>query len=473
MHSLAHCWASSLRFFQSFLPPSGDEIAPTSPSILLLLQKVLAGQWNRIQVGKVSAMATQVQNPAELHSGADKGMRPILDGQPSSGMKIEWLRVAARRKRLVLAVAAATAALAVAAVLFLPNRYTASLIVLPPQQNGSSGAAMMAQLNSMSAAAAGAGGLSIKNPLDQQIALLKSRIVEEAMVSRFHLQALYGKRYVSGARKHWESETKADSGLKDGLIRLAVTDHDPERAAAMANAWVDEYRRFTQTVAITEASQRRLFYEQQLAGARDDLARAEDAMKQMELRTGVIDLEGQNRGLIASAAELRGQLAAKQIEIRAMRQFAADGNPDLKRAEEEASGMEGQLAAMDADADRKTGDLIAPKGKVTEAAADYESALREVKYRETIQDLLTRQYEGARVDEARQGALIQVVEPAVPPDRPSPYKLWILLGALIAALPLGVGAAQLAEAAAKMRALRERRGSWMAAVEHILCGAQL
>ena len=124
--------------------------------------------------------------------------------------------------------------------------------------------------------------------------------------------------------------------------------------------------------------------------------------------------------LIASAAILRGQLAAKQIEIRAMREFASEGNPDLQRAQQEAAGMEGQLARNGrVHHDRKTGDLVAPKGTVTQAGLDYERALREMKYRETIQDLLTRQYEGARVDEARQGALVQVVDAAVSlPDRP-------------------------------------------------------
>ncbi len=386
--------------------------------------------------------------------------------------RLGWLRVVVQQKKLVSIVACALVASGFAIALLLPNRYAATVVLLPPQQSGSSGAAMVAQLSMMSAAGSGTGGLSIKNPNDQQIALLKSRIVEDAMVVRFHLQALYGKRYVSSARKHWESETKADNGLKDGLIRLEVTDRDPHRAAEMANAWVEEYRRLTETLAITEAAQRRLFYEQQLAGARDDLARAQEALKQTELRTGVIDIEGQDRGLIASAGELRGELAAKQIEIKSMRQFAADGNPDLKRAEEEASGMEGQLAAMDADANRKTGDLIAPKGMMTEAAAEYETALREVKYRETIQDLLMRQYEGARVDEARQGALIQVIEPAVPPDKPSPYRRWVFGGALLLALPFAAGAAQLAESLATIRGHRARSGSWVAGLELWMSGAR-
>ncbi len=403
-------------------------------------------------------MATQTCTPADVESARARCSH------------LQWLRVAARQKKVVLIVAGAMVTLALAFALLMPNRYTATAVLLPPQQSASAGAAMMAQLSSI--AAAGASALSIKNPNDQQVALLKSRIVEDAIVARFNLQALYGKRHVSSARRRWERETRVDSGLKDGLIRLEVTDHDPRRAAEMANAWVEEYRRFTATLAITEAAQRRLFYEQQLAGARDELAHAEAAMKQTEERTGVIDIEGQDRGLIASAGELRGELAAKQIEIKSMRQFAADGNPDLKRAQEEASGMEAQLAAMDADADRKTGDLIAPKGKMTEAAAEYENALREVKYRETILDLLMRQYEGARVDEARQGALIQVVEPAVPPDKPSLYRFWVLLGGLLAMLPLSVGAAQLADLIARMRSSRDRSGSWIDALEQILGGVR-
>ena len=192
-------------------------------------------------------------------------------------------------------------------------------------------------------------------------------------------------------------------------------------------------------------------------------------MKQTEQRTGVIDLEGQDRSMIASAAVLRGQLAAKQIEIKGMHEFAAEGNPDLQRAQQEASGMEAQLAQMDAASDRKTGDLVAPKGEVTQASLEYGRAMREVKYRETIQDLLTRQYEGARVDEARQGALVQIVDPAVDPDRPDlAYKIWILVTGLILSLPVGLGAAVLADAAAILRAEHQLAGSWSKTLEGIV-----
>ncbi len=387
---------------------------------------------------------------------------------------LTWLKLTIKWKRLIFTVACGVAALGVLIAILWPSRYTATAVILPPQQTASAGSAMMAQLGSLGAlAASSAGGLGIKNPNDQQIALVRSRVVEEKMVARFHLQDLYHRKYLSSTRKQWEKMTATDPGLKDGLIRLSVTDRDPKRAADMANAWVEEYRAFSSTMALTEASQRRLFYERELAGAREELVRAEEDMKQTEQRTGVIDLEGQGRSMIASAAVLRGQLAAKQVEIRAMRQFAAEGNPDLQRAEQEAAGMEAQLSAMDATNNRQSGDLIVPKGTATQSTLDYERALREVKYRETLQDLLTRQYEGARVDEARQGSLIQVVEPAAVPDQPdSAHRLWILLAALICSLPLALLTALAAEVIATLRRFRRQSGSWPAALEQVIEACQ-
>lgn len=404
--------------------------------------------------------------PVEEHDSVSRARAP------GNSPQLIWLRVAVRRKRLVWITALAILGGGLLVALLLPSRYTAVVVIMPPQAGGaSSSAAMMAQLSGVGALASSGGGLSIKNPNDQQVALLKSRTVEDAMVERFHLQSVYHRRYMSSTRNKWEEHTHVDNGLKDGLIHLSVTDRDAARAAEMANGWVEEYRSFSATLAITEASQRRLFYERQLSIAHDDLSRAEEDMKQTEQRTGIIDAEGQDRTMIASAAVLRGQLAAKQVEIRAMREFAADQNPDLERAEQELSALEGQLATMDAANDRSSGDLIAPKGTVTQASLDYARALREVKYRETIQDLLTRQYEGARVDEARQGSLVQVVDPAVVPDQPSYLiKIWIAAGALICCLPLGLLAAAAAEVAVVLNRSRIVCGSWTTAFEATMAG---
>ena len=400
-------------------------------------------------------MPTENQESADPVSTAFSGSLPPL------------IRVAFKRRKLIGMAALVIVVLALALAVLLPRRYMATTVILPPQQGGSPGAAMMAQLGSLGAMAGmGGGALGIKNPNDLQAALLKSRTVEDAMAERFHLQALYHAKYLSSARKHWEKKTLIDNGLKDGLIRLSVTDRDPRRAAELANGWVEEYRRFSATMAVTEASQRRLFFEQQLNGARQDLAHAEDEMKQTQQRTGVIELDGQAHAMIASAAMLRVQVAAKQVEIQAMRQFAADGNPDLERARQEMSSLQGQLSSMDVANDRPGGDLVAPKGNLSEAGLDYARALREVKYREMVVELLARQYEIARVDEARQGAQVQVVDAAVVPDRPvSQFRVWIVLGGLLLSLPLALLIALAAEALAALRVLRLRAGSWPLALE--------
>ena len=329
---------------------------------------------------------------------------------------------------------------------------------------------MLAQLGSLGAMAS-AGGLGIKNPNDLQVALLKSRTVENTMIERFHLQALYHRKYLSTTRKLWERETSVDNGLKDSLIRLSVTDRDPRRAAELASGWVEVYQRFTATLAVGEASQRRLFFERQLSVAREDMVRAEEEMKQTEQRTGVMELDGQAHAMIASAAVLRAQVTAKQVEIQAMRQFAADQNPDLERARQELSSLEGQLAAMDVASDRRGGDLVAPRGRVAQAGLEYARSLREVKYREMVQQLLTRQYEAARVDEARQGSLVQIVDPAAVPDRPNfLYKIWIVLVALLFSLPAALLITLATEVVAVLGNYRRRSGSWTAALEEAWAG---
>jgi uncharacterized protein involved in exopolysaccharide biosynthesis len=381
------------------------------------------------------------------------------------------LESALRRKRLVGLLTTALILLASAAAILLPDLYKASVVIVPPQSNSTS-AAMLAQMGNLGALASMGGGLSIKNPNDMQVALMKSRTVEDAMVERFHLQAEYHERYVSSACKRWERMTVVENGLKDGLIRVSVTDRDPQRAAELANGWVEEYRKLIASLAVTEAAQRRLFFEREVNEERDALTHAEDNLKDTEQHTGVLELDAQSRALIASAAMLRAQVAAKQVEIRAMREFATSENPDMARAEQELTGMESQLAAMDVNSDHATGDLIAPKGKVTQAGLDYARALREVKYHEAMYELLTRQYEVARVDEARQGATVQVVDPAIVPDRPgSHYRFWIFLSGVVFALPLALVTAWIAEAISAALRLRRRYGCWTGVLEQGWTGA--
>lgn len=255
------------------------------------------------------------------------------------------------------------------------------------------------------------------------------------MIDRFHLLELYGKHRKSDARKKLEHFVSIDSGAKDGLIRISVTDRDPQRAAQMANGYVQAFKWATAHLAVTEASQRRLFFEQQLSAAKDNLANAEEALKSTEQKTGMIQIDSQDRAVIASVAQLRAQVAAKEVQIRGMESFATDQNPELQMAQGELAGLRSQLERTGSSSD----ELLIPRGNMQQAGLEYVRKLRDVKYYETIFDLLARQYEVAKVDEARQGALVQVVDPAVVPDRRSwPKPLFFIPGGAALGLVLGI-----------------------------------
>lgn len=340
------------------------------------------------------------------------------------------------RYRFCLEVAGAVALVLSAATVFLiPNQYTARASILTPQQNAAGGLALLAQAGSAGGAASAASALGLKNPNDLYVAMLHSSSVEQAMVERLHLRERYHKALLSQACKKLESHSSVDSTAKDGLIRIAWRDGDPRFAAEAANAYIEELRRFSGTLAVTEAAQRRLFFETQLAGTKNELNKAEDALKAAQQKSGMVEPDSQSRVVIESAAVLRAHAAAKQVQIEAMRQFAAEQNPELLVAERELAGLRAQLAAMGAGAGG--GDLVLPRGNLPEASLEYLRRLRDVKYNETAYGLLAQQLEVAKVDEARQGVLIQVVDPATVPDRKSfPPRLLIIVGSVFLVLVL-------------------------------------
>jgi tyrosine-protein kinase Etk/Wzc len=356
---------------------------------------------------------------------------------------LDILIILAQRKRTIFLIAAACGALAAVVSLLLPNRYTATATLLPPQQGSSMSSALAAQLSSLGnlggMASLAAGGLGVKNPNDLYVAMLKSRTVEDAMVQHFDLMQEYRARYLVDARKILENHTTIDGGGKDGLIRLSVEARTPARAAQLANGYVDQFRYFSQNLAVTEASQRRLFFEQQLVQAKDNLANAEEALKATEQKTGLIQPEGQARALIESAVSLRAQIAAKEVQIQSLRTFATGENAQLIQAQQELDELKAQLAKLGgANATAEAG-LIVPKGQVPQAGLEYVRKLRDVKYYETIFDILARQFEMAKLDEAKEGATIQIVDAAVPPEKHSfPRRSLIVVVATIVGFFLGV-----------------------------------
>jgi len=279
------------------------------------------------------------------------------------------------------------------------------------------------------------------------VAMFKSRTVEDAMIQRFGLMVEYHQKYMSTARKAFENHATVEAGAKDNLIHISVEDRDPKRAAEMANAYVQEYRNLSQHLAIGEAGQRRLFFEDQLEQAKDNLANAEEELKKTQQKTGMIQLDSQTRALIESAASLRAQITAKEVQLQAIRTYATGQNADVVQTEQELESLRAQLAKIGgAGSTDDTAGLIVPKGQVPEAGIEYVRKLREVKYRETIFEILARQFELAKLDEAKEGALIQVVDPAIVPDYKSfPKRGLITVIAGFAGLLIGMMVAFLRE----------------------------
>jgi uncharacterized protein involved in exopolysaccharide biosynthesis len=353
---------------------------------------------------------------------------------------LDLLIVIAERKRVILTITTTFAILAIVISLLLPKSYTATVTLLPPQQNSSMGNALAAQLGPMGGMAALAGGgFGLKNPNDMFIAMFKSRAVEDAMVQHFGLMQEYHAQYLSDASKAFESQATVDGNNKDGLIHISIMDGNPQRAAELANGYVDQFRNLSQHLAITEASQRRLFFERELEQAKDSLANAEEALKQTEQTTGVIPLDSQARALIESAASLRAQITAREVQIQGMQTYATAENAQLVQAQRELEGLRAQLVKLGGSEDNPAGELIVPKGLVPEASLEYVRKMRDVRYNETVFDILARQFEAAKLDEAKEGALIQVIDPAVPPDRrTSPKRSLIVMEATAVGFLFGV-----------------------------------
>jgi len=332
-------------------------------------------------------------------------------------------------KRFIACFVLGAAVLATVVSFLLPVRYEAKVVLLPPQQNSSMSSVLLGQLGNLGSLASLAGGsLGIKNPTDMYVSLLTSRTVEDLMIQRFGLMAEYHAKRMSDARKEFERRTTAVAGTKDGLIRISVEDHDPKRAADLANGYVEEFRKLSASLAITEAARRRLFFEQQLQQAKDNLTGAEEAMRKTQQSTGVLQIDSQARSLIESAAVLRAQVVAKQVQIQSMRSYAAEDNPGLILAKQELAALQSQLEHLSGSQHDTGTDLTLSKGRVTESGMEYLRRLRDLKYHETVFELLAKELEIAKLDEAREGAIVQVVDAAVPPDtKSSPHRLLIVI----------------------------------------------
>lgn len=344
---------------------------------------------------------------------------------------LDLVIVLAKHKKLILGLPFVIAILASGYSLLLPNIYTGITKILPPQGQSSS-SAQLAQLGGLAGVAGGMAG--IKNPSDLYVAMLNSRTVADNMIQRFDLMKSSEAKYPSQIRQALAGATNIVAG-KDGIITIEVDDKDPKRAAELANAYLDELFKMTKVLAVTEASQRRLFFERQFEQARDNLTKAEADARQAMAKGGLVQVESQGKAIVETTARLRGQITAKEVQIGAMRTFATDSNPDLKLAQKELESLKHELGRIEGTSGSKS-----VNGRENDSSGlDSIGLLRNVKYRETIYELLAKQFELAKIEEAKDSAVLQVMDKAIEPDRKSkPKRSLIVLMSALAALFIAI-----------------------------------
>lgn len=301
----------------------------------------------------------------------------------------------------------------------VPPTFTATVKFLPPQQQQSAAASMLASMGGLGGLAGAAAGL--KNPADQYLAFIKSNSVQDALIERFKLQEHYQTKFKADTRVALTGSTRASSD-KDGLITIEVHDKDPKFAAELANAHVDELQKLLARLAVTEAQQRRAFFEKQLSQVKEKFTEAEQALRATGVSSSV--LKSNPTSALAAVAGLKAQVMAQEVKVGAMRGYLAETAPDFKQALTELVNLRAQLAKQEKD-----------EPATAAGQGDYVAKFREFKYQETLFELFARQFEMAKVDESREGAVIQVLDAAQPPERKSQPKKALI--AIIATLATG------------------------------------
>ena len=382
-------------------------------------------------------MTPQGKKELELSVSDEATLPQLFEGSDTKHF-LDHLIVLARHKFPIVCFTAAIAVVAVVVSLLLPNYYTATTKIMPPQQGQSIASAMLGELGQIGGLLGAVGGKDLlKNPSDLYVAIMKSNAIEDRFVMRFNLMSVYNKKHRIDAIHRLEDLTQIQA-TKEGIISVAVEDREARRAAEIANAYIDELEKLTQRLAVTDAGKRRVFFEHEAKIASDELANAEQGLKVTEEKTGVFQPDSQTRVMLEGYAGLKAQVAAKEVEIQSMQSFATSENPDLKRLQQELAALKAQVGRYEeGQGGRPVGDIALEK--VPAKALEYVRKWREVKYREALWTLLLKQYEIARIDEGRDAALIQTLDPALPAEKKSsPKRAIIVIVATLLAFMIAV-----------------------------------
>jgi uncharacterized protein involved in exopolysaccharide biosynthesis len=313
---------------------------------------------------------------------------------------LDWLLPLAASWKTIVGGAFLISVLAFGVSWLITPTFTARTSFLPPQGQQSAASAALSQLGSLSGLAGAAGGL--RTQADQFVALMQSSTVADRLIDQHELMKVHGVQRRTDARKRLAMNTRITLGKRDGIISIEVDDTDRQRAADIANSYVDELRRLTNNLAITEAQVRRAFFENELKKASQQLSESQRALEQSGFSPGA--LKAEPRAAAESYAKLRAEVSFAELRLQTLSRTLQATTPEVQQQLSILGGLRAQLARAESSTTESRQD------------SDYISRFRSFKYHETLFDLLSRQYEMARLDESRDSALVQVIDRAEPPE---------------------------------------------------------
>jgi uncharacterized protein involved in exopolysaccharide biosynthesis len=336
-------------------------------------------------------------------------------------------------KKTLFAVPLFTTSVAIVVSLIMTPVFTAKTLMMPPQQQQSSAASALASLGALAGLAGGAAG--VKSPDEMYIAFMESESLQNSIIKKMNLQTRYEAKTLTDTRAGLKGAVKITSDKKSGLISIEATDKDPVFAAQLANLYIDELHNLLGRLAVTDAQQRRVFYEDQIKKTQADLVNAESRFRLANEKSGMQMTSILAETSLRANAEMRGQIAAKEIQLQAMSRFETTQNPDVQKLTSEMSALRQQLSKLESGSGNTT-------SAVNPMQQEASQAYRDIKVQQAMLEVLIKQYEIARVDEAKEGPLVQQVDPATPPERRSkPKRSLIVLVSALGGLFLGVLAA--------------------------------
>lgn len=353
-----------------------------------------------------------------------------------------------RRRRMLAPVTGIALVVSLIIAFVIPKEYNSATSIMPPEPQNST-ALMLAALTSRSSGLGALGSLAngllgAHSSSDLFMDLLRSGTVSDHLIDQFNLQHVYRKRYRIDAAKRLAHLTKITEDKKSGVITIAVEDTDRVRARDLAQAYLNELNKLMTRTNTSAAHQERVFIEQRLNAVQESLEQAELEMSRFSSRSSAVDIREQTRAMVEAGARVQAELIVEQSSLQSLRQIYGDSNVRVREAQARIGTLQAELAKMTgsssppagagddaangAPADGGAGELYPPLKQLPQLAVPYADLYRRVRVQETVFELLTQQYEMARLEEARDVPTVSIIDvPGIAEKKSFPPRLLLAL----------------------------------------------